>query len=505
MKITRFVENKDRFIDKNPNLTPEQKTELKAIFNKKPNLEAMMGNWQVESDKWTYEDFKPVIDEYNMTKTDKLQRKRKEQAKIKGLDGLKDGEDYEVIYNKNGVTAIWTKTHAAAARVASNSVGPEIWSKVLFWGERFKDDNYIRDDKTGLYSNAKWCIAIPNYRGHWEGYTKYGAKFLMIYSEDKYKVPTKKICVFCNINPDDILSGNTTEEDIRYCDAFEDLNEVPVERFKSHYYNVDFTDIDAAVKLWWNKVIDLTPEQKYNYEVKKAGFEKHEDGKFYDIKYSRPTYFYKDIKGLFEVEPEAKIALWRDDYRLDSRYNTPEEIAELLKHVPEEVNGSIYLNKVPVNSFKELGIKKFNNYGHKCIYIEGTNIKNFEGFPETENNIDTITVVDNPNFTSMKGIPENYHCDSITIRRCALKSLAGCPDEVPSLYCDNNNLTSLDGIGLVNRLSVKDNKLKTLKGGSNVKGCILASNNPDLADWGDVSDDVFVTHKNTKLKDEYID
>ena len=88
----RLYEKKDNLIKKNPNLTDGQKQEIIEVLNKYPNLE---NNVDWNKNKYlTYEDFKELI-------LDKAGKSRS-QAKKKGISGLTEGTDYDILYNKDG-------------------------------------------------------------------------------------------------------------------------------------------------------------------------------------------------------------------------------------------------------------------------------------------------------------------------------------------------------------------------------------------------------------------
>ena len=83
----RLYEKKDNLIKKNPNLTDGQKQEIIEILNKYPNLE---NNVDWNKNKYlTYEDFKELI----LDKAGKSNR----QAKKKGISGLTEGTDYDIL------------------------------------------------------------------------------------------------------------------------------------------------------------------------------------------------------------------------------------------------------------------------------------------------------------------------------------------------------------------------------------------------------------------------
>ena len=87
LDMKRLYEKKDHLIKRNPNLTDAQKSEIIAVLNKYPNLEGNI-DWN-KSNNLTYEDFKfYILDNAG---------KSNSQAKKKGLAGLVEGEDYDIL------------------------------------------------------------------------------------------------------------------------------------------------------------------------------------------------------------------------------------------------------------------------------------------------------------------------------------------------------------------------------------------------------------------------
>ena len=134
----RFIENKDRLIDK-LNLSDEQKERLKAYFKKYPTSESKI-DWNRKDLSW--KDFEPLLAN---------EGKSKSQAKKKGIEGLKEGEDYEII---------WQGTVATV----STAGGDEEIPVTIYYPLSFLGSETLANPKVEpLGITGKWCIAGGSY------------------------------------------------------------------------------------------------------------------------------------------------------------------------------------------------------------------------------------------------------------------------------------------------------------------------------------------------------
>lgn len=184
MRIYRLFENKDKFINRNSNLSDEQKEEIKDALKKYSYLEGKV-DWN-KSDSLTYEDFKSLIlDNINTSKSAKKKQKR-------SMAGLTEGRDYLCLYDGEGhmkgggrevlyVPLTWK----ASMILGSNHVEPKIWPDSTIMPEKDFIGGDVKteiDPKTGRriikMPGAKWCTADPCRRDHWDGYMRRGSEFL---------------------------------------------------------------------------------------------------------------------------------------------------------------------------------------------------------------------------------------------------------------------------------------------------------------------------------------
>lgn len=181
----RLREDVSRFIKNNVNLTDEQKAEVIDFFRKHSDLNGKIA-WQQNGVTLPYSAFKKVIDDFN------------NRFLPKGtLEDLKEGRDYEIVYNQNNIIGYEVLTYKASVILASNNVGPEIWSELT---DTYKEaegyeGNVIKDfpvNAEGLYGGAKWCTAYNHSDEFWKQYTQdVGLKFVYLIGN----VPTGKVAI----------------------------------------------------------------------------------------------------------------------------------------------------------------------------------------------------------------------------------------------------------------------------------------------------------------------
>ena len=123
--MKRFYEKKDHLIKRNPNLTDGEKQEIIELLGKHPSYENKI-DWN-KSNSLTYEDFLEVL----------------RPLYINDLDprGLIEGIDYDILYDSGDEVLYSIYSYDASRILASNSVEPELWTKIPFWcgEEEFND------------------------------------------------------------------------------------------------------------------------------------------------------------------------------------------------------------------------------------------------------------------------------------------------------------------------------------------------------------------------------
>ena len=153
---------KDRLINRNPNLTLEQKSKIIELLGKHPSYENKV-DWN-KSNSLTYEDFLKVLKPLYINELDPR--------------GLVEGEDYDIIYESDGEVLYSVYTYEASVVLASNSIMPKLWTELPKWcGKEEKTDEahafgYFDPKHENMKPGAKWCISMQTSDRHWEQYTK---------------------------------------------------------------------------------------------------------------------------------------------------------------------------------------------------------------------------------------------------------------------------------------------------------------------------------------------
>ena len=120
--MKRLYEKKDHLINKNRNLTSEQKVEIIEILGRHPSYENKI-DWN-KSNFLTYEDFLKVLRPLYINELDPR--------------GLEEGLDYDIIYKSDGEVLYSVYTYNASKILASNNAGPELWTRIPSWCKRKK-------------------------------------------------------------------------------------------------------------------------------------------------------------------------------------------------------------------------------------------------------------------------------------------------------------------------------------------------------------------------------
>ena len=160
--MKRLYEKKDHLIRKNPNLTDEQKSEIIDLLGRHPSYENKIDC--NKSNSLTYNDFLSVLRPLYLNELDPR--------------GLIEGEDYDIIYESDGEILYSVYTYEASKILASNSVEPELWTKIPYWcGKDEKTDEAhafgrFDPEHRNMKPGAKWCISMQTSDKYWKQYSK---------------------------------------------------------------------------------------------------------------------------------------------------------------------------------------------------------------------------------------------------------------------------------------------------------------------------------------------
>ena len=383
--MRRFYEKKDHLIMRNPNLTDGEKQEIIKLLGKHPSYENKI-DWN-KSNSLTYEDFLEVL----------------RPLYINDLDprGLIEGEDYDILYESEGEVLYSVYTYDASRILASNSVEPEMWTRIPSWcGEREKTDEvhafgHFDSEHGNMKPGAKWCISMQTSNEHWNRYSP-DIHFFFWFRNNPSLGDNRKIAIG--------VSKKTLKVALIYNGADKDTEmELPshiMEAIKNYKKKEKEKEINRI-----KSKLNLNPQtNRYDYDG---------DLDAYIIKN-----FVSEDKNGFTIN-FGKITGAFDCSRLGLKS---------LKGAPQEVGDSFYC------------------FYNKLTSLEGAPQKVRGGFHCESNQL-----------TSLEGAPREvglwFDCSDNQ-----LTSLKGAPQEVGRwLDCHgNSNLHSLEGIGEVRGVIYKD-------------------------------------------------
>ena len=447
--MTRLYEKKDNLIRKNPNLTEEQKQEIIEVLNKYPNLE---NNVDWNKNKYlTYEDFKELI-------LDKAGKSRS-QAKKKGISGLTEGTDYDILYNKDGETLYAVYTHLASKVLASNRVEPQIWteSKVMDWSE---EDDYSgrktyrneEDELIELRPGAKWCISM-NDSYHWDDYTANGLYFLFLFRNN----------------------SNLSDEEKKLAISVDEGGEIIDITDASDISDLDYYYVRLSSKVL--EVIEKYIDRKaIEHKIKKYGLKLNTETNRYDYIpndytggfLNAKSFVRKDKKGFVIDFGYIEGNFWCSDTRLISLEGAPQEVSGYfdcsdnrltsLEGAPTEVGGWFDCSNNRLTSLE--GAPQTVGESFDCFENQ---LSSLEGAPQT---VGGYFDCHKNQLTSLKGAPQkvgrSFYCGSNQ-----LTSLEGAPQTVGGRFdCSYTELTSLEGAPRIvgENFDCSSNQLTSLKG-----------------------------------------
>ena len=114
--MRRFHEDKERLI-RRLDLDPIQQDKLIRLFKQYPSLESKI-DWNKRNLSWA--DFQDVLSQAG---------KSRNQAQKKGLEGLKRGQDYEIVKETADYVVYYPMNHLASKVLASRKVAPAFEGK----------------------------------------------------------------------------------------------------------------------------------------------------------------------------------------------------------------------------------------------------------------------------------------------------------------------------------------------------------------------------------------
>ena len=488
--MKRLYEKKDHLIRRNPNLTDAQKSEIIAVLNKYPNLEGNI-DWNKSKDL-TYEDFKlRILDNAG---------KSNSQAKKKGVTGLVEGEDYDILSSKNGETLYAVYSHLASKTLASNRVEPKIWteSEVMDWSaeDEFSGRKVYRNEEGELVElkpGAKWCIAM-NDPIYWNDYCL-GEKivFYFLFREDKsLEDKKKKITISVDSMNKKIVTytfgDDTSTTDFELSEEyknllFNNLNKC-TEKAKPNIRkglvlnsNTNRYDYKGSIT---NEFLETFNLLKIDESGNKVGFAidfGEVTGNFlcYGLGLTSLKGAPQKVGGDFDCYKNKLTSLKGAPQIVGGSFLCSDNKLASLRGAPQKVGGGFFCSWNPLTSLE--GVPKeirgvFNCSENQLTSLEGAPKEVGRNFNCSKNQL-----------TSLKGAPQkvggNFDC-----YKNKLTSLEGAPKEVGKEFdCSRNQLTSLEGAPkeVGGSFNCSYNKLSSLEGApEKVVENFYCSNNSDL-------------------------
>ena len=422
--MRRFYEKKDHLIRRNPNLTDGEKQEIIKLLGKHPSYENKI-DWN-KSNSLTYEDFIKVL----------------RPLYINDLDprGLIEGKDYDILYESDDEVLYSVYTYDASRILASNSVEPEMWTKIPFWcGEEEFDGEahafgYFDSEHGDKKPSAKWCISMQTSDRYWNQYNP-DFHFFFWFSNNRLG-SNRKIAIS--------LSKSTWE-----------IAEI---------YNGADKEIKMELPSYIMKAID---KERKNYKEKELN----------------------RLKSTFTLNPQTNRYDYDGDLDRDILRNFVSEDRDGFTINFGKVTGNFECSYLDIKSLKgapiEVG-RGFDCSKNQLTSLEGAPRKVSGNFSCSYNQL-----------TSLKGAPieigRDFWCSDNQ-----LTSLKGAPQEVGgSFYCSKNQLTSLEGAPteVGESFNCNYNKLTSLKGApTEIGGFFSCCHNPylhSLKGLGEVKGDIF--------------
>ena len=412
--MKRLYEKKGHLIRRNPNLTDEQKQEIIELLTKHPSYENKI-DWN-KSSSLTYEDFLSVL----------------RPLYINDLDprGLVEGEDYDILYESDDEVFYIVRTYNASKILASNSVEPELWTKIPSWcGREEKTDEahafgYFDSEHGNMKPGAKWCISMQTSDLHWNQYST--DFYFFFWFRDKASLKnSRKIAIGVSKKTWEVaLLYNGADNEIRI--SLPSYIMEAIENEKEDFKKKEINKIKSKLK--------LNPQtNRYDYE---GDLDNEALSNFVSEDKDGFTINFGKITGYFNCSNLGLKSLKGAPTEVSKWFECTNNKFTSLEGAPQTV-GSFYCYYNLLTSLK--GAPQTVNGDFKCSYNFLTSL---EGAPTK---IGGTFNCSNNKLSSLKGAPQEVG-GSFSCSWNKLTSLKGAPQTVGGIFnCTYNQLTSLEG------------------------------------------------------------
>ena len=451
--MKRFYEKKDHLIRRNPKLTDGEKQEIIELLGKHPSYENKI-DWN-KSNSLTYEDFLSIL----------------RPLYINDLDprGLIEGQDYDILYESDDEVLYFVYTYDASKILASNSIEPELWTKIPSWcgEEEFNDEahafGHFDSEHGDMKPGAKWCISMQTSMKYWNKY-----------SEDFY------FFFWFRNNP-----------------SLEDNRKIAISVYKKTWKAVKlYNGADNEIKIELpSYIIEAIENEKDLYKEKEINRLKS----IFTLNPQTNRYDYDgdlDSSILKNFVSEDKDGFTLNFGKITGNFNCSSLDLVSLKGAPQEVGKSFYCFNSYLSSLEGAPQKvggDFSCFENQLTSLEGApqeisgefdcsfnKLTSLEGAPQK---VGEDFWCNSNQLTSLEGAPQEVD-GGFWCYNNRLTSLKGAPQIVGGDFkCSNNRLTSLEGAPteIGGRFDCSWNKLTSLKGApQKISGSFRCSNNPYL-------------------------
>ena len=430
--MKRLYEKKDHLVKRNPNLTDGEKQEIIELLGRHPSYENKI-DWN-KGNSLTYGDFLKVLRPLYINELDPR--------------GLIEGQDYDILYKSDKEVLYSIYTYDASRILASNSVEPELWTKIPSWcgREEFTDEahafGHFDSEHGDMKPGAKWCISMQTSDKYWKQYSQ-DIHFFFWFRNKASLRNNKKIAISVSKKTWGVAElYNGADNEIRT--PLPSYIEEAINNEKEAYKEKEINRLKSKLKL-----NPYTNRYDYDGDLNKfiLKYLISEDGDGFTVNFGK-------IIGDFNCSYLGLISLKGAPTEVGGDFRCSFNQLTSLKGAPQEIGGSFY-----------------------CRYSELTSLK---GAPKKVGGIFNCS---GNNLSSLEGAPTEVGGD-FNCSYNQLTSLEGAPQEVGGwLDCSYNQLTSLEGapqeVGRDFDCSL--NKLTSLKGApKKIGGWFNCSANPNL-------------------------
>ena len=354
-----------------------------------------------------------------------------------------EGIDYDILYESEYEALYSIYTHDASKILASNSVKPELWTKIPDWcgREEFTDEahafGHFDSEHGNMKPGAKWCISMQTSTKYWNKYSEDFQFFFWFRNNNRLRT-NKKIAIGVHKNTWEVaLLYNGADNEVKI-----ELPSYITEAIENEEYS--YKEKESNSVKFRLKLNPQTNRYDYDGDLNRGILKNYvsEGGNGFTINFGKVT-------GNFDCSGLDLTSLKGAPQEVDEGFNCSKNQLTSLKGAPQKVRGWFYCSD---NQFTSLeGAPREVGENFVCSINQLTSL---EGAPQkVSGNFSCST----NHLTSLEGAPQTVG-GSFYCYYNQLTSLKGAPTEVGGNFnCYNNpNLHSLDGIGEVRGNIYKD-------------------------------------------------